>query len=251
MRKKTVGRGLINSVIDKLPFEAHIPGYNYCGPGTKLKKRLSRGDRGINPLDEACKEHDIAYSENKDLEVRHTADRILAEKAWQRTSASDASLGEKAAAWAVTNVMKAKVKLGGGGGGGKRRKGVSVKDVINAARITSPLLSISDGSKKALRKAKRYIKNKTKIRKIPRVLPVPRTGGILPFLVPLFAGLSALGSLAGGATAIAKAVKNTQEARDRLEEMRRHNRKMEEQHVGSGFFLKPYKTGYGLVKKAE
>lgn len=27
------GSGLVNKLIDKLPFELHLPGYNYCGPG--------------------------------------------------------------------------------------------------------------------------------------------------------------------------------------------------------------------------
>ena len=76
------GDGLLNTAINKLPFELHIPGgYRFCGPGTKLEKRLARGDKGINELDEACKEHDIAYSKEKDLEHRHKADRILADKA--------------------------------------------------------------------------------------------------------------------------------------------------------------------------
>lgn len=56
------GSGVVNSLINKLPFEAHIPGYQYCGPGTKLEKRLRRGDPGINALDRSCREHDIAYS---------------------------------------------------------------------------------------------------------------------------------------------------------------------------------------------
>lgn len=55
------GRGLLNKIINKLPVELHIPGYQFCGPGTKLAKRIARGDHGINPLDTACKEHDIAY----------------------------------------------------------------------------------------------------------------------------------------------------------------------------------------------
>lgn len=244
MKKKIVGRGLINSIINRLPFEAHIPGYRFCGPGTKLQKRLDRGDRGINSLDEAFREHDIAYSQHSDLESRHKADLILANKAWERAKASDASLGEKAAAWAVTNVMKAKVKLGGGSGG-KKKKMKTIKDVIKAAKVTSPA-SINDASIKALKKAKIYLK-KAKPSKIPRILPIPRTGGIIPFLVPLFAGLSALGSLAGGASAIAKAVKDTQIARDRLEEMKRHNRKLVSQKIGTGLYLKPYKNGYGLL----
>lgn len=120
-RKRTVVRGggiissVLNKAIDLLPVELHIPGgYQYCGPGTKLRKRLARGDPGINKLDQACKAHDIAYSRYKDSENRRRADLELAERAWQRFKASDASLGEKAASWAVTTGMKAKTKLGGG-----------------------------------------------------------------------------------------------------------------------------------------
>lgn len=58
---KKKGAGILNTLINKLPIELHLPGYRFCGPGTKLRKRLARGDTGINPLDEACKIHDIAY----------------------------------------------------------------------------------------------------------------------------------------------------------------------------------------------
>jgi hypothetical protein len=74
MSTKRAGCGLLNSVINALPCELHIPGYQFCGPGTHLKKRLARGDQGINPLDAACREHDIAYSQSKDLAKRHVAD---------------------------------------------------------------------------------------------------------------------------------------------------------------------------------
>jgi hypothetical protein len=119
-RKRTVARGggivssVLNKAIDLLPVELHIPGYQYCGPGTKLRKRLARGDPGINKLDQACKTHDIAYSRYKDSENRRRADQELAERAWQRFKAADSSVGEKAAAWAVTTAMKAKSKFGGG-----------------------------------------------------------------------------------------------------------------------------------------
>ena len=112
-------RGFINRVlnkaIDRLPFELHLPGYNFCGPGTKLRKRLNRRDVGMNPLDEACREHDTAYSVSKgDGSARREADRLLAERAWKRVGASDASWGEKAAALGVSGAMKLKAKLGGG-----------------------------------------------------------------------------------------------------------------------------------------
>lgn len=104
----------INKAVDLLPGEVHLPGYNYCGPGTKLAERLARGDIGINKLDEACKQHDIAYTKYSDTTRRAQADKELAERAWERVTSSDASIGEKAAAWAVTNLMKVKSKLGGG-----------------------------------------------------------------------------------------------------------------------------------------
>jgi Phospholipase A2-like domain len=114
--RKVRGKGFFNSFLNKLPFELHMPGgYNYCGPGTRLTERLSRGDTGINPLDEACKMHDITYSKYpNDVAKRHEADKILEEKAWARVNAKNASLAEKAAAWIVTNAIKAKRKLGMG-----------------------------------------------------------------------------------------------------------------------------------------
>lgn len=48
----------------------HIPGYQYCGPGTKLEKRMERGDTGINKLDEACREHDVAYTSKNNVSNR-------------------------------------------------------------------------------------------------------------------------------------------------------------------------------------
>ena len=115
-KAKALIPAVINRAVDLLPFEAHVPGYNYCGPGTRLAKRLARGDKGVNALDEACKLHDIAYAKYADTERRAQADRELAERAWNRVKASDSSLAEKAVAYAVTNVMKAKAGTG-------RRKG--------------------------------------------------------------------------------------------------------------------------------
>ena len=40
--KKEVGSGsFLNSLANKLPFEMHLPGHNFTGPGTKLNKRLN------------------------------------------------------------------------------------------------------------------------------------------------------------------------------------------------------------------
>jgi len=49
----------------------------------------------INPLDETCKEHDIACSQNKALSERHWADYILIDKAWSRVKAPDINVATK------------------------------------------------------------------------------------------------------------------------------------------------------------
>lgn len=59
--KKKTWTDLVDSFINKLPIELHIPNYNYCGPGTKLINRLTKGQVGVNPLNDAYREHDIAY----------------------------------------------------------------------------------------------------------------------------------------------------------------------------------------------
>ena len=57
--------------------EYHLPGYNFCGPGTNLEERLARGDKPINELDACCMVHDIVYSETNDSSKRVAADRKL------------------------------------------------------------------------------------------------------------------------------------------------------------------------------
>lgn len=262
LKEKRQGRGLINSAINKLPFELHIPGYQYCGPGTKLTKRIARGDQGVNKLDQGCKQHDIAYSENQDLSARHKADRILLEKAKERLHSTDASLGEKAAALAVTAAMKTKVTLGMGCKSKKRRtirkqksksrskgKGLTFKDLANKAKSSlkhKNIRNTTDAINTAM-KAVKSLRGKRKIKPV-RVIPIPKTGGILP-LIPLFAALGALGSLGGGAAAVAKAVNDANAAKKDLKEKQRHNQTMESIAVGktgSGLFMKPYKSGFGL-----
>ena len=39
--KTPKGGSLLNKRINNLPVEMHLPGANFCGPGTKLKQRLN------------------------------------------------------------------------------------------------------------------------------------------------------------------------------------------------------------------
>lgn len=263
------GSGLLNTLINKLPVELHIPGYRFCGPGTKLKERLERGDRGVNDLDEACKEHDIAYSKSTELTERHIADNKLFDIAVKRLKSKDVAVGEKLAAAVVAGAMKGKTKLGMGIRR-RIRKGVSRRNKqVRRRRSTSIRRNLLGGSlsfmhamktarnaikrvgsrKGILENAKAAYQSLRKSGKkilLPRsrIIPIPKKGGFLP-LIPLFAALGALGSLGGGAAAIAKAVTSAKTERDQLEEAKRHNIAMESK-AGSGLYVKPYKSGCGV-----
>lgn len=252
-KKKVRGKGLINNLINKLPFEMHIPSYQYCGPGTKLKERLARNDPGINELDRACKEHDIAYSITNDQKRRNLADDILAKAAWQRVKSSDASVAERLTALGVAGFMKTKARAGMGIGmntdkakKGKKstsKKKPTVKQIFQHAVKTAREIvkldkpkRLPDAAKLAVNAAKLAVKGhkpnkKTIQNELPRIIPVPKVGGILP-LVPIFAGLSALGALMGGSAGVANAVLSAQRAKKELKEAKIHNQTMESIALG-------------------
>ena len=79
-RRQKGGRVDIQKKIEKLGIKFHPfslskrKRYQYLGPGTFLKKRLARGDPGINRLDRIAKQHDIDYSNAKNIRDRWKAD---------------------------------------------------------------------------------------------------------------------------------------------------------------------------------
>lgn len=242
------GEGLVNSLINNLPFELHIPGgYKFCGLGTRLRKRLARGDVPKNP---------------NDLEARHRADDTLAREAWKRVKDSNATLGERAAALAVTGVMKTKRAIGAGhtkkrGAGERKSKKKTTKKKFGLGAVVKNVkkrnLKIKiDPMKTAIMAARKAVKTMggRKQLLIPRILPVPKIGGAIP-LIPIFAALSAAGALTGGLSNVAKAINETRLATHQLKEQQRHNQRMEEVAVGKGLYLKPYKKGLGLHLKAR
>lgn len=237
-----IGSGLVNTLINRLPFELHLPGYNYCGPGTKLEKRLKRGDVGVNPLDEACKLHDIAYAQNTSLENRHRADLELtsaAERRWRESN----SLSERLLALGVNKIMKYKVKRG---------MGVNLKNVITAARKavkkrvsnkknTPTNNQLISAAIRAARKAIKHKGAKYHPLKKPRVIPLPKKGGFLP-LIPILGALAAAGSLAGGVTTAAKNIYEMVQKKNP-----NNNVKDSIPHaLGRGMYMAPYKKGMGL-----
>src|SRR5271156_5701701 len=66
-----------------LPFEKHLLGMRYCGPGTRLDLRLDEygkprpGNEPVDRVDEAALKHDLAYSRHDDLGHRHLADNEM------------------------------------------------------------------------------------------------------------------------------------------------------------------------------
>jgi len=73
----TSSKGFLNKAINSLPFEMHLPGHNFNGPGTKLNKRLNADltpkawSKPINRVDQAAYHHDICYVKNKDTKTRN------------------------------------------------------------------------------------------------------------------------------------------------------------------------------------
>ena len=76
IKRDATGGSFLNTLMNKLPFEMHLPGHNFTGPETKLYKRL--GQHGtpkewsipINRVDNAAYHHDLCYSKHGDTKTR-------------------------------------------------------------------------------------------------------------------------------------------------------------------------------------
>lgn len=238
------GKGLVNSIINHLPFELHLPGYNYCGPGTNLRRRLSRGDKGVNQLDEYCKQHDIAYMNTDNLKNRHEADKILMKMAKKRASSSNASVGEKLAANIVNKAMLMKISNGSGLKKSFKKVVAYAKKNIRKAKPKCKKLAI-DLAIAAIKD----LASGSEV-KIPRVIPLPKTGGFLP-LIPIITGLSAAGALVNKTSAISRMVKTFQTALKTWNVMKSLNQNFEPVCLGKGLQLKPYKGGLGIYASSK
>ena len=96
----------VQNLLNKTGIEFHRLGYQYMGPGTHLKKRLARGDPGINRLDRIAKAHDIDYDKAKNLKEKWEADRKMIAKIDKLPGRK--SLTERI----VRRIMKTKLRLG-------------------------------------------------------------------------------------------------------------------------------------------
>ena len=110
-RRQRGGKFDIQKKIEKLGIEFHpfslskLKRYQYLGPGTFLKKRLARGDPGINRLDRIAKQHDIDYSNASNIRDKWKADQKM-------VNAIDALPGRKSLLEKVSrHIIAAKRKL--------------------------------------------------------------------------------------------------------------------------------------------
>ena len=73
--KREAEKVFFNIFVNKLPFEMHLPGHNFTGPGTKLYKRLNPDETPkewnmpINRIDNAAYHHDLCYSKHDDTKT--------------------------------------------------------------------------------------------------------------------------------------------------------------------------------------
>lgn len=96
--------------------------------------------------------------------------------------------------------------------------------------------------------ARRGFRKVNKKKNVKRILGIPKSGGFLPLIPAILAGLSTIGSLATGSAAIASAVNKSKAAQNQLSEQKRHNQLLESVALGNnaskqgrGLYLKPYK----------
>src|SRR5829696_5595827 len=109
----------------KYPGEKHLPGYSYCGPGTRLDIRLDPNDKPlpgeepINRVDQTCYRHDLDYRDagedltgsSSALSKKHESDRIMLN---QLNAITNPTLRERLDRLLIKGIINSKLKLGVG-----------------------------------------------------------------------------------------------------------------------------------------
>ena len=102
--------------------EKHYPGFNYCGPGTNVWRRMKNKVRPMDALDAACYTHDLAteprgpYTSGGDGSKLRAADRRLRDSAINLTLPGN-SYRKKKEALAVAAAMELLLQTGARGRG--------------------------------------------------------------------------------------------------------------------------------------
>ena len=114
--KDVADGSFLNALVNKLPFEKHLPGHNFTGPGTKLNKRLNpdgtpkEWSMHINRVDNAAYHHDFCYSKHDDTKTRNEiCDQIML---GELNGIVNPSLRERIDKSIVGKLIRAKVNFG-------------------------------------------------------------------------------------------------------------------------------------------
>ena len=110
------GGSFLNTLVNNLPFEMHLPGHNFTGPGTKLYKRLNpdgtpkEWSLPINRVDNAAYHHDLCYSKHDDtMTMNDVCDKTML---GDFSEIVNPSLRERIDKSIVGKLIKAKVNFG-------------------------------------------------------------------------------------------------------------------------------------------
>ena len=116
VKKGTAGGSFLNSLVNKLPFEMHLPGHNFTGTGTKLYKRLNPDGTPkelsipINRVENAAYHHDLCYSNHDDTKTRNeVCDKTMLD---ELSVILNPTLRERIDKSIVGKLIKAKVNFG-------------------------------------------------------------------------------------------------------------------------------------------
>ena len=77
IKRDATGGSFLNILMNKLPFEMHLPGHNFTGSGTKVYKRFNPDETPkqcsipINKVDNPAYHHDVCYSKHDDTKTRN------------------------------------------------------------------------------------------------------------------------------------------------------------------------------------
>ena len=114
--KLKIGSGLFNKAVSKLPFEMHLPGHNFTGPGTTLNRRLNPDgtpkdwSRPINRVDTAALHHDLCYANHPDRKSRNEI--CDSEMLRELDRITNPTLRERIDKGIVRDIINAKVNMG-------------------------------------------------------------------------------------------------------------------------------------------
>ena len=77
VKRRGKGESFLNTFVNNLPFEMHLLGHNFTGPGIKLYTRLNSDGTPkewsipTNRVDNAAYHHDLCYSKHDDTKTKN------------------------------------------------------------------------------------------------------------------------------------------------------------------------------------